>query len=180
MNATFQGLKEVFQQTRYVCYAAGIAVVFFAFNVIITNYRAIEPFLNTGNLTGLGLFIFALIEGSYQSMAAMSFGFLILISLLVGVTFALILYRMKTMRAFSLAENKSGSIGAVMGLVVPGCASCGIGLLSAVGLSGALVKLPFKGVELSMVSAILLIYATSALAKKINEGITCRPPKKQK
>ena len=46
-----------------------------------------------------------------------------------------------------------GGIGAFLAALVPGCAACGIGFASILGLSaGALSFLPYDGIELSLLA----------------------------
>ena len=56
------------------------------------------------------------------------------------------------------------SLGAVIpGFVATGCASCGIGVLGLMGLTGAAASLPFNGDLFKVAGIILLIYSLHKL-----------------
>ena len=60
----------------------------------------------------------------------------------------------------------------------PGCAACGIGLLSLFGISAAsLTFLPFKGLEFSILSIIILSVLIFEITKNISNGIVCKTMK---
>jgi len=68
-------------------------------------------------------------------------------------------------------------LGAIVGLVGVGCASCGSVILSSVFgftvAAGILTFLPFKGLEFSFVSLIFLGMSIVWLGRKISRGIAC-------
>ena len=82
---------------------------------------------------------------------------MILISLLTGMLITLISYKYKIVKESGKDIGILASLGILVGLLVPGCASCGIGLAAALGLGGSITSLPFKGIEISLIAIILLI-----------------------
>ena len=75
----------------------------------------------------------------------------IVFSSLVGVTM--------TNTVVQLRMNKLSldSLGAIPGLLAGGCASCGVGILSLLGLGGVLASMPFQSNLLRLGGLILLI-----------------------
>jgi len=75
----------------------------------------------------------------------------ILFSNLVGVTV--------TNTVVQLRMNKLSldSLGALPGLLAGGCASCGVGVLSLLGLGGVLASMPFQGNLLRAAGLLLLV-----------------------
>lgn len=61
------------------------------------------------------------------------------------------------MRAYSVSNGIRGILSLVPGIVVAGCAGCGIGLLSLVGITGLATVFPFSG-NLVRVLGIILIF----------------------
>ncbi len=74
----------------------------------------------------------------------------LLFAMLVGVTV--------TNTMVQLKRNKLdlSSLGALPGFVVAGCASCGVGVLSLLGLGGVLASMPFEGNLLRLGGVLLL------------------------
>jgi len=66
--------------------------------------------------------------------------------------FSLIMYKVRVVK--ETGGRRLGffaSVGLFIGVLAPGCAACGIGLLSLLGLSAAfLTFLPYDGLELSI------------------------------
>ncbi len=59
-----------------------------------------------------------------------------------------------------------GGLGIFLAVFVPGCAVCGIGLVSVLGLgAGVLYALPFKGLEISILSILILTFAIFKITK---------------
>lgn len=175
-----KGLATVIRKPHYTIGMILIAAVFFILNLLIPNAKTLFTISMRSSLQQTVAFITALLIGGIQSMTTLSLIILIIISLLVGIVIMLIIFRMKTWRAAAFTESKASYFGTLLGLAAPGCASCGIGVLSAIGLTSSLVYLPFKGVEIGVISILLLLFSIKSLAAKIALGPTCSLPRKKK
>lgn len=98
----------------------------------------------------------ALLQGMWTAMSGAGIFILVTIALLTGINLALLFQRFSILR-------KSGNIhfiaggGSIFGIVSSGCVTCGLPVLALLGLSGSVVYLPLKGVELSFISILLLV-----------------------
>lgn len=98
----------------------------------------------------------------------------IIIALLVPITIILIVLRVRELQEInSIAKGGSVSlIGTFIGILGGACPGCFAGLLPAIvgifGSSFALTDLPFFGLEIQMLSIILLIISISILTKDIS------------
>ncbi len=94
-----------------------------------------------------------------------------LIALLFAANLTLITGRMHSLKDRSL---KVGTGASIIALAVAGCSACGISLISLLGLSSALITLPFHGKEILVLTigilAVTFVYNFQALTKscKIN------------
>ncbi len=161
MNEVVRHWKKVFGNWRYGFLSLVIALGFYLFNVILVNYQTLFsffPYLSVLEFTEL---FFYLSVGLKEVMELSSFISLIVVSILLGVLFSLIFYKAKLTRNFDVeGTGFISSLGIFLAAFVPGCATCGLGLASALGLGGAFFTvLPFKGIELSIVSMVLLVIA---------------------
>jgi len=79
------------------------------------------------------------------------------ITLLFSLFLAATLYKMYR---FRIPEKKTGvwMLGGFLGVVVSGCPACSITLASYLGFASIVSSLPFFGIELKIVSLLLLLY----------------------
>ncbi len=163
--------KRVFGNFKYLLLAIIIAILFYALNVFIANYKTLINFYPSLGLLGTIKFFFTLMFGFYNLILFSSFISLIIISLLLGILFSLIFYKLNFLKGDGKKLGFISGLGAFLGAFAPGCAACGIGLASVLGLSGAfLTLLPFKGLELSILAIVILgiaIFKTSNDSCKI-------------
>lgn len=141
----------VFKQKRYVLFALGIALLFYIFNAIIRN---IKPFISSFTQGSKGL-LFDLYLIAYYPVTVSIHALILLIitSLLFGMLVALLVYKARHVGA---ATGFFATIGAVLGVLGPTCAACGVGLLALFGVP-SLGFLPFNGVEIAYLGIAFLL-----------------------
>ena len=162
-------LTKVFSNFRYFLLAIGIASGFYLFNVIILNFKNFTSVYPVFGLFGTLKFFFISAMGLKSVIKFHSYVSLIIISFLIGFLFSLLVY--KTSLGNSGSDKKTGlfgGIGIFLAALAPGCAACGIGLASVLGISaGVLSFLPYEGLELSIVSIIILGLTIIFVTKKM-------------
>ncbi len=173
--------KRVFSNWRYILSTLIIFILFYVLNVLIANFNNLISFSSQFGFFGTIKFFFNLMLGFFHVIPKFSFISLIIISFLIGMLFSLIFYRIKLIS--KTKDKKFGfvsAIGIFLGAFAPGCAACGLGLASLLGLSGTFLALfPLKGLELSILAIILLaiaIFKTSddsckIMTKKAERGL---------
>lgn len=168
MNEVIKGLKEVFSDWRYVVTAIFILLVFYSINVFISSYKTIVSFFREAGFFETAILFFNLGIGFKDTILFSSFVSLVIISLLFGMLVSLIAYKANH---FGRVNNKLGVLGAIgvfLGILVPGCAVCGLGLSAVIGLgAGFLSFLPYEGLELSALSIALLGFGVYKVAKDL-------------
>ncbi|NCN51381.1 hypothetical protein GW931_00005 [archaeon] len=161
-------LKEVFSKRKYLFITFLISIFFYSLNVIISSWRVFGEFSSDKSFFGaIKVFLFLFLNMG-QIMKMSSWISLILISVLLGILFSLIFYKVKM--NFS-SDNKIGLLGifgVFLAAFVPGCAACGVGLISVLGLSAGILSIfPFGGFELSLLSILILIFAIFKITKNM-------------
>lgn len=166
--------KQVFSNWRYTALAITIAFVFYSLNVLIKIYDSLIFFYNqTGFLGSVRLF-FNFFVGFKETTLISSFISLIFITILFGILFSLIAYKMKMIKSVSGKTGIFTTTGIFLGFLAPGCAACGVGLLSLFGVSAAALSfLPYDGLELSILAIGVLSFSTFKITKDIKKGISC-------
>ena len=170
----FSVWKKVFSNWRYVALTIIIALVFYSLNIIIKSYDSlISLYSQLGFLGSIKLF-FDFFIGFKSTTFLSVFISLIILSIFIGLLFSLIAYKTRMIKSVSRKTGFFATTGIFLGVLAPGCAACGIGLLSLFGISAAtLTFLPYNGLELSAISAVILLVLVFKITKDINKGISC-------
>jgi len=98
---------------------------------------------------------------------------LYLVSLLIGVNIAMVVYHF---REHELGARESGGslAGVVLGVVGAGCAACGsavlAGLLTLLGLGGVLTLLPLHGLEFALLALGAVVLSIFWIAEGMRGG----------
>ena len=163
--------RLVFSQKKYIAIAAITALVIFLFNVYITNYKLLQEIFTTRIL-------FDLLIGTFQSLAWYAQISTVTLSVLTGITLSLLAFKIKVARAD--VKDSSGILGTIFGVLVPGCATCGIGVLAILGFTSALLTLPLKGLEFAILGIAILSVTILYTSKQIVECPACQVQLKKK
>lgn len=168
--------KKIFGKAKYLLLSFTIALFFYSLNVFIANWKTILSIYSFSGFYGSSKMFINLFLGFGNTIELYSYISLILISLLLGTLFSLIIYRTSISVKF-IDEKNTGifvTIGIFLGILAPGCAACGIGALSALGLGTIIINfLPFKGLEISILSILLLGFSIFKITDKIDNGNSC-------
>jgi len=165
--------KKVFTNWRYLALMLVVAFAFYLINVTISSWKSLIGFYSTLGLFNTVKFFLILFLGFKETIQFSSFVSLITISLLLGMLVSLIGYKVYIGK---VNDGKKiglfGGIGLFLAVFAPGCAACGVGLASVLGISaGALSFLPYNGLELSILSIGILSFT---IIKVTNEMYKCK------
>lgn len=143
--------------------------------LIITTYLMnftliIDTILGKFPLTYKINLLVALLGGMWTAMAGEPFVILLITAFLTGVNLTLIAQKIKF---YSYSTNLLAGGSSIFGIVASGCAACGLPVISLLGLSGSIIYLPLRGMELSYLSIILLFMSLYFLIKKKKVSKAC-------
>lgn len=174
--------REAFWDWRYSLLAATMAFSFYLFNVILTNLGSLRNFYSEMTSLEYLAFVWALFAGFQDTLKLSSWISLMVISLSFGVLISLIVFKVE--KKGSKLDGKSsafGIFGAAIGALAPGCAACGIGLVSALGISASILHfLPYEGLELSLLAIALLGFSIYKISKDLTICQVCQIPTEKK
>ena len=175
MKDLFNVLKNVFSRREYLISAIAISLIFYSLNVVISNFSFIIYFYKENGLIRAIKFFSSLFLGFRETILFSSFLSLIAISILLSMLFSLIAYKTIMIKRSSKSIGFFGTTGIFLGILAPGCAACGIGLLSVFGISAAVLTfLPFKGLEISILAILILGFSVFKISKDIKKAIICK------
>ena len=155
MSERFSTIKSVLKQKKYFLIFLITTLIYLGIYYLIINYF----------LTSFSLFFTTYVK----SYAYPAFILNIIVAILMGVNISLLIYRMKEFATDKKSSMMSG-VGIFAAALANGCPGCFAGLfpviLSIFGISATLSVLPFNGLELQGLSAVLLGASIFFLAGK--------------
>ena len=174
IKTAWNSVKKVLSKKKYLIISLAIAFIFFSISILSKNFKLIINFITKLNpLEFLNLLFGLYYEGIARNEVHSSI-ILITISVLLGITGSIMIFKIHSNGKIKGNISKTGTFGAIMGIAVPVCVPCGIGILSILGFGSVVAFLPFQGTELGILSIILLGYAIITLGSSINECPMCQ------
>lgn len=147
-----RGLKSAFDNRRRMVFTLVFSGLFFVLLALSTAINYSIQMFSAGIEYWIPAVAFT-IRGIYLNGGLTDVSLNIIYSLLVGVIMT------NTYIQFRATGLEVGNLsGIVPGMLVAGCAGCGVGLLSLVGLTGLVASLPFQGLGLKIGGMLLLAF----------------------
>lgn len=159
--------RKVFTNWKYLTATVIIALTFYFMNVLISSWGSLTGFYSTFGFFGTIKFFLILFLGFKETIVFHSFVSLIIISILFGMLFSLVGYKINIKHKVDGKKiGLFGSIGLFLAAFAPGCVACGVGLASVLGIgAGALSFLPYDGFELSIASIGIMAFTIVNVTK---------------
>ncbi|MEK7115011.1 MAG: hypothetical protein AAB847_01485 [Patescibacteria group bacterium] len=107
--------------------------------------------------------------GYFDSISILSWAIIFLVTVNAGM----LIYYIRQKGRLLKSGGATGVFGLIIGIIGGGCVSCGSVVLSVLGLTGAVIFLPFSGYELPWVSIGFLLISIYLLYKNIKKKNTC-------
>ncbi|MSR86193.1 hypothetical protein EXS74_02260 [Candidatus Woesearchaeota archaeon] len=150
-------MKELFKKP-YVYWIGGIFTIYILLNIWLSQFYElilqIPFFLETINWRGL----------------LISFVLAIIIGILLAINMAIILKEYKTKKSFLKKQGFFSSLGLLGGLSTGVCSACIAGffplMFSLFGITFSWAFLPFNGIEIQLLSIVLLSTSIFLITKK--------------
>lgn len=146
-------LDKVFKQPSYVALSGFIFSTFMLLDYfLLTRTTSWQRFIQDNNPT----------------FTVLTIVFSIINNLLIAVVMTSLVYVFEKVKQKSHTEMANSTMGVFLSLVSVGCAVCGGFLLPLLGIAASLTAFPFQGLEIKILSIILLYYSFSILSLRIN------------
>ncbi len=150
-----------------------IAILYYVFFIFLNNYSLVYSTVvaQFPMHTKLNIIV-SLLTGIGTSLSGLNIIILGIVAVLTGLNSTLLFQNLKVMKSYGSMKVVVGG-SSLLGLVSTGCASCGLPLLAFLGLGSSVSFLPLKGLELSLLTIILLLTSTFFLIKKLKTKSSC-------
>lgn len=154
-------LKKVLKNKNYLVIFLVFTVLFFIGSYYLTIYKIV----NLDN--------FVYVNGVMFSVIYFILSFFI--ASLLGLYLSLFFYKYNKLNKVEYQNSTGGIFGGFIGALGSGCAGCSFSLFSGIasffGLSLGLASLPFRGLELKIVSILFLVGANYFSLKNLDKRI---------
>ena len=157
---------------KVIFYSLIIAIIYTLLTVYMMNGVLVKDTL-FGNFPLDYKFdlMIALLAGMWTAMTGAGLLILITTAVLTGINLTLVFQRFVRLGSGGKLHLVVGG-SSILGIVGSGCAACGLPIISFLGLSGSLIYLPFRGMELSYIAIILLITSIFFMLRKTE--VSCK------
>lgn len=124
------------------------------------------------NVFNKSLLIYAVMNGLFYTVLSLISG--LLIAILFGFYLALLIFRREISKTREIKGKATGLLGLTTGFVAAGCPTCGVPVLALAGFPLGLLSLPFKGLEIRLVSISFLLLSIFLISKNIKHNLICQ------
>src|SRR3989344_2272039 len=111
LKKSVDNLTKIFSRIRHIILTFIFGFLFYLFNFLIANFSNISSFYKTENIANTFLFILNLFAGFKGSILPSSFISMIVLSLLTGILFSLIFYKINLRKKISSKTSILGGTG---------------------------------------------------------------------
>lgn len=150
----------VLKRKKYAFVAAITTIVIFS----------VSYYLTVLNVAYKSIFIYVEMEGFWFTFTSLILT--LAIAILFGIYTGLFVFRRDLIKK-GMTGVVSGAGGIISSAFAAGCPSCGAPLLALFGAPTALLSLPFHGLEIKILSILLLFLSVYLLTESIEKKLKC-------
>lgn len=168
----FNSWRIVFSKFYYILIAIIVAIVFYLLNGLLFTYPTIYSSYSLITFSAWSKLTLTLLADFWQTLLPSVFLGLIILSILTGMLVSILLYRYNVLKSTLPSYSFFGALGIFLGVLAPGCVSCGLGIAAVLGFSSVFASLPFQGGEVLWIAVIIMIFSTVHVSKNL---FVCKP-----
>ena len=174
MKDVFKLWRKIFSNWKYISIVFLFAISFYIFNAILNNLRNIWYSYKNEGFSNTFFFGINLVYNFWQTILLSSIVSIILIGILTGILISLMIYNFNLIRNNKFNLGIISGIGIFLGVFVPGCVACGIGLAGLLGLTASFASLPFQGKEISFLAIFIIFFSIVKTSYDISSPKICK------
>lgn len=172
LNDLEEAVSIVFSRPKYIAISALLAVFIYLLLLFFGNIPLFVQLIKTGAFAAIPSGLSSVIRVIVLNAGYLPIFLMGIVAVLSGIDIAMIIFKLKETTA-KITKDLSSVGGISLAALGAGCSACPTTLLALLGLSGALASLPFKGIEITVLSIALLMLSILYISKGINAK-TCR------
>ncbi|MBI1971827.1 MAG: hypothetical protein HYS53_00860 [Candidatus Aenigmarchaeota archaeon] len=169
-----KAFTEVFSSRNYMALGIASMLIWIVLGVAFTNVRSISNSLTLQAPLALRLeILYHSLLTSLSVYDKTTAFFLLATAILVAINVPLMVYSLRKTQVNP--SSPFGFAGLVTGTISSTCAACATSLVSLLGLSGAILALPFRGAEIGVLTLALLSFSLYRTSVSVINAKVCRP-----
>jgi hypothetical protein len=173
-NSLIRTFKNEFINPIEVSIILFISFIYFTFTILLLNYRlTFSTILSNNPVSFKFTLLSSLIIGSMQSLGILDFILLVITALLVGTNLVIVFKNIKKLKKTGENLMLSAGGGAIIGVFVAGCSTCGFSLFALLGLTSAVTLFPFQGTLIGILIILLLAISLFYSLRKLANEVYC-------
>lgn len=158
---------------RSIIFVGGIGSIYLIAAAFLMNYHLVTNTLEgTFPLTYKTTLLGDLIVGMFGAIGWVDSLLLSLIAFFVGCNLLLIVQTVRTLEGMGKVKFSIGGV-TLISLVTAGCGACGFTVFSLLGVTTSLSFLPFHGLEIHIISLLILVFSARYMVKKLTAAKVC-------
>lgn len=162
-------MKEILSSKNFLISTFLISVLYLISITYLMNFQLVKDTLVGDHaFTYRVSLLVALLGGMWTAMSGMGLVTLVITAFLTGANLTLVWQRIMILKSSDNLQLVAGG-SSLFGIVGSGCAACSLPIISLLGLTGSLVFLPYRGMELSYLAVIILLVSLLLLMKTQQE-----------
>lgn len=165
IKKTFVVLRRMLGKRKYLAITIISGFLFYLLNGFVVAHPRIVDFFQAYGIYAIWKILIVSLNYSYEILPMTFFG-IILLSALIGTITALLTYRFDNFTDMR-GGNFFATAGIFLGMAAPGCAACGVGLASLLGLSSILTILPYDGKEVLLMAVGASAISIFSISRKL-------------
>ena len=173
----FQLIIQILRQPRYLLLTLSLALVIFLVSLLLANLKTMLHFVFSDvSLSSKLILIAGFLKGIFIASSTLALLEALLLAVLVAITFSILMFKICALRQTSAQDAGASLLAVLTTTTVTTCPSCGISLLSLLGVGSAVAFLPFQGRELLALSILILFFSLYHLAGSLSDCQPCKIP----
>ena len=171
----FQLIMQILRQPRYLLLTLSLTLIIFLAILLLANLKTMLHFVFSDvSFSSKLMLIAGFLKGIFTASSTLALLEALLLAVLVGATFSILMFKIYTLRQTSAQDAGASVLAVLTTTTVATCPSCGISLLSLLGMGSAVAFLPFQGRELLVLSILILFFSLYHLAGSLSDCEPCK------
>ncbi len=152
-----------------------VSFLYFSISVLILNIHLVTATIaGSSSLAYKFNLLSVLVFGAAAPLGTLNLTLLIITSFLVGANAVTVFKNLRKLKRSGGALTISVGGGAVIGVFVAGCTSCGFSVFALVGLTAAVALFPFEGLLIGLIIIALLALSLAYSLNTLHREVYCK------
>lgn len=175
MNLIKNTFVTIFTRPKYLAISFFVSLIIFFLFIIVNNLPSLTSVVKIQASPSLILDVLLnAVTNIYYVSGIIPFAAILFVSVLSGIAISIFIYQIDIAKSIVGKGNLMGFGGIFSGSLSAGCSACSTTLISMLGVAGGLAVFPLKGLEISLLSIVVLTLSIYFLLKSTAKVGECK------